>query len=192
MECPDYNESAFRKALKKIRALSRKATGPIFREAQDLCRQSGVVLSFVEPLQQVALSGAAWWVSPRRPVIQLSARHLSDDHVWFSLFHEAAHILLHSKRQVFIDAIRAKSDCNGFEESEAESEANVWAQNFLVPRSDWNRFADAFLGSAGEVSHFAGEQGIAPGIIVGRLQREGFLPWNRLNSLKRKLVWTDS
>ena len=192
VECPDYNESAFRKALKKIRALSRKATGPIFREAQDLCRQSGVVLSFVEPLQQVALSGAAWWVSPRRPVIQLSARHLSDDHVWFSLFHEAAHILLHSKRQVFIDAIRAKSDCNGFEESEAESEANVWAQNFLVPRSDWNRFADAFLGSAGEVSHFAEEQDIAPGIIVGRLQREGFLPWNRLNSLKRKLVWTDS
>ena len=191
-EIPDYNESAFRQALKRIRTISRKATGPIFRESQELCKQAGVILSFVKPLDKVRLSGAAWWVSPRRPVIQLSAQYMSDDHVWFSLFHEAAHILLHSKKQVFIDAIRGKSNCNDMEEGEAESEADVWSQNFLVPRSDWDRFAGTFLGSAGEVRLFAEEQGIAPGIIVGRLQREGHLPWNRLHLLKRKLAWNES
>ncbi len=189
-EIPDYSESAFRRALKSIRAISRNATGPIYREAQELCRQAGVYLSFVKPLEKVRLSGAAWWVSPRRPVILLSARYMSDDHVWFSLFHEAAHILLHSKRQVFLDAIRGKTDRNGEEESEAEADA--WARNFLVPPSDWNKFAATFLGGEGPVKLFAEEQGIAPGIIVGRLQREGILGWNRLNSLKRKLAWTEA
>ena len=192
-EIPDYNESKFRQALRTIRSISNKASGPIFREAQELCRQAGVYLSFVKPLDQVRLSAAAWWVSPRRPVILLSARYMSDDHVWFSLFHEAAHILLHSKKQVFIDAIRGKADCNGVEESEAEAEADSWARNFLIPLPDWKRFSDSFLGGEGAVKLFAEEQGIAPGIIVGRLQREGLVPWrSRLNSLKHKLQWAES
>ena len=122
-EMPDYNEPKFKSALNSIRGITRKSSGTEFSEARDLCRQSGVVLCFVKPLDQVRLSGAAWWVSPRRPIIQLSARYMSDDHVWFSLFHEAAHILLHSKKRVFIDATRGKSDYNGPEESKAESEA---------------------------------------------------------------------
>lgn len=190
-EIPDFNESAFRSALASIRAITSRRTGPIFSEAQNQCGQTGVVLSFVKPFDKVRLSGAAWWISPRKPIIQLSARYISDDHVWFSLFHEAAHILLHSKKQVFIDAIRGKTDCNGIDESEAESEADAWARNFLVPLSDWSRFVATFSGGEGAVKHFAEEQGIAPGIVVGRLQREGHLPWNRLNSLKRKLEWTE-
>ncbi len=192
-EIPDYNESEFRRALKTIRAISRKATGPIFAEAQELCRRAGVYLSFIKPLDKVRLSGAAWWVSPRRPVILLSARYMSDDHVWFSLFHEAAHILLHNKRRVFLDAIRGKADCNGAEESEFESDADAWARNFLVPPSDWREFAESFRGGEGAIKNFAEEQGVAPGIIVGRLQREGIVPWgSRLNGLKRRLQWSDS
>lgn len=190
-EIPDYNESAFRRALKSIKAISGRASGHSFIEAQELCRQAGVFLSFVKPLDKVRLSGAAWWLSPRKPVIQLSARHKTDDHLWFSLFHEAAHIMLHSKKQVFIDAIRGKSDCNGPEESQAETEANQWAGDFLIPRTEWDKFADAFMGSAGEVRQFSEGQGISPGIVVGRLQREGRLPWNRLNNLKRKLEWDE-
>ena len=33
-------------------------------------------------------------------------------------------------------------------------------------------------------------RGIAPGIVVGRLQHEGQLPWNHLNHLKLRLEWT--
>jgi hypothetical protein len=33
---------------------------------------------------------------------------------------------------------------------------------------------------------------IAPGIVVGRLQHEGILPWkSRLNSLKKRFRWED-
>lgn len=192
IERPDYNEAEFLRALIQIRILTADTNGQNIKESQRLCQESGVVLSFTKPFPGVVLSGAAWWLSPRKPVIQLSARHKTDDHLWFSLFHEAAHILLHSKKRVFIDAIRGNPDSSGTEESQAESEADSWAQNFLIPRSDWTKFADTFLGSAGEVKLFAEEQGIAPGIVVGRLQHEGLLPWKRLDGLKRKLEWAES
>jgi hypothetical protein len=36
----------------------------------------------------------------------------------------------------------------------------------------------------------ASEIGIAPGIIVGRMQKEGWLPWTHLNGLKVRYTWT--
>ena len=187
--CADYDKATFAQALTRIRPLTATTTGDPIVESQNLCRQSGVVLCFTQPFPGVALSGAAWWLTPRKPIIQLSARHKTDDHLWFSLFHEAAHILLHSKKQVFIDAIRSKSVGDESEEREAELEADKWARDFLVPRADWDVFCGSFLGGAAEVLVFAGEQGISPGIVVGRLQREGLLPWDRLNALKRRLEW---
>lgn len=40
--------------------------------------------------------------TPTKAVIQLSLRHKTDDHLWFSFFHEAGHVLLHSKKETFI------------------------------------------------------------------------------------------
>ena len=191
-ECPDYDQAAFEQALTQIRALTATTTGEMFTEAQNLCQQSGVALCFTKPFPRIALSGAAWWRTHQNPIIQLSARHMTNDHLWFSLFHEAAHILLHSNKQVFIDPIRSQSPDTECKESQEESEADNWAQNFLIPRPQWDNFANSFRGNPLQVRQFAEQQGIAPGIIVGRLQRQGLLPWDRLNNLKRKLKWPDA
>ena len=117
-------------------------------------------------------------------MIQLSARHKTDDHLWFSLFHEAAHILLHSKKNVFVDEM---NDGN----SEFEVEANEWASNMLVQRSQWERFVASRPRSEWAIRAFADEQGIAPGIVVGMLQHAGHLPWTHLNGLKVRYRWLD-
>lgn len=184
MECADYNETGFRKALKQVRQLTPTPSIEALEEAQRLCRGSGVALVPVKPLPKTALSGAAWWLSPRRAVIQLSARHKTDDHLWYSLFHEAAHILLHSKKMVFVEEILDGS-------TEKEAEANRWAADFLVNSSHWKQFVGSSRFSEVEVRQFAAARGIAAGIVVGRLQHEGRLPWNRLNHLKVRLQWQD-
>ena len=94
------------------------------KRAGELCNRAGVALALVEPFRKTALSGAAWWLSPSAAIIELSARHKSDDHLWFSLFHEAAHLVLHSKKAVFVDG----PDGGG---EELEAEANRWAADFL-------------------------------------------------------------
>ena len=164
----------------------------MFERTRDLCLQAGVVLLFVKPFPKVALSGASRWLPQNKPVIQLSARHKTDDHLWYSLFHEAAHIIRHDSGLIFIDGIRGKPADKESEESVAEAEADEWAQDFLIPRANWDKFTDTFLKSADEVKLFAKEQDIAPGIVVGRLQREKYLEWNRLNGLKRKLSWIET
>jgi HTH-type transcriptional regulator/antitoxin HigA len=116
-------------------------------------------------------------------VIQLSARHKSDDHLWFSFFHEAAHILLHSKKSVFVD----DKSRDGTDE---EKEADAWACNTLVPTTAWRQFVATGPRSERAVLDFADSQGIAPGIVVGMLQHSGILPWTHLNGLKIRLKWS--
>ena len=183
-ECAEYNEGRFRHAVRTIRGLTREPVVEALQQTARLCNEAGVALALVQPLPKTALSGAAWWLSPRKAVIQLTARHKSDDHLWFSFFHEAAHILLHSKKGIFVD------EANG-DDAGLEAEANEWASNTLIPARAWEQLAATSPRSANVVRAFAEEQDIAPGIVVGMLQHKGLLPWTHLNGLKVRLAWRD-
>ena len=184
-ECVDYDAGKFKRAMREIRCLTREPIDKALERARQITNQSGVALALIKPLPRTALSGAAWWLSPRKAVIQLSARHKTDDHLWFSIFHEAAHILFHSKKCVFVDG--AKNDGVNI-----ESEANNWAANELVARADWKRFIANLPRSESAVCAFADEQEIAPGIVVGMLQHAGLLSWKHLNRLKERYQWKDT
>ncbi len=183
-ECENYNEAKFKEALHKIRSLTVKKPSAFLPGMKQLCNQAGVAFVVIQGLPKTALSGAAWWLNPRKPLIQQSVRHLANDHFWFTFFHEAAHILLHSKKEVFVDEM----DCDG---NECEEEANVWAANFLVPKTEWQKFKSRNPRSKAVISSFARKQGIAPGVIVGMLQHEGVLPWTHLNGLKQRYRWNE-
>ena len=182
LECVDYDRREFMQATERIRRLTRKPVKKALERAQQHCSEAGVVLVLVKPFSGTAVSGAAWWMSPRKAVIQLSMRHKTDDHLWFSFFHEAAHVLLHSKKSTFIDGMNDQAD-------EIETEANEWAGDRLVARREWKRFVKTLPANEGMVRAFAEQQEIAPGIVVGRLQHEGLLPWSHLNHLKARLKW---
>jgi addiction module HigA family antidote len=183
-ECAAYNETRFKGALKRIRRLTTEPIEAALPETRMLCNEAGVALVLTKSLPKTALCGAARWLSPTKAVIQLSLRHGSDDHFWFSLFHEAAHLLLHSKRAVFVDGT---SD----DVTELEAEADEWAANVLVPRQAWETFKATRPGSVAMVRQFAQAQDIAPGIVVGMLQHAGMLPWTHLNHLKVRYRWED-
>ena len=95
-----YSASTFRKVLRDIRSLTAHGDP---NDIVDLCATAGVVVVFVSEVKGCRISGAAWWTSPYRAVIALSDRYKKDDRFWFSFFHEAAHILLHSKKETFVD-----------------------------------------------------------------------------------------
>ena len=183
--CDVYDAENFQAALSEIRSLTRGPTGTALDQTFALCNQSGVALALVEPFSKIAVSGATRWLADNRPLIQLSARHKTNDHLWFTLFHEAAHVLLHSRDQVFIDTM--KDEIAG-----ADAEANRWASDFLIPCTDWSNFTDAGYFGEWAVRQFAHEQGIAPAIVVGRLQHEHRIPWSRLNHLKARMRWQEA
>ena len=124
-------------------------------------------------------SGATRFTSDSKAILQLSARHLTDDHFWFSFFHEAAHLLLHGKR-LFLEMKDVASA--------EEREADLFAEQMLIPQ-EWRKEFEALRGRARDVVRFARQIGIAPGIVVGQLQHKGWLAANRLNWLKRRYLW---
>lgn len=183
IDCGLYSEPRFREALFHIRQITAEPTTQSLIKVQRLCQESGVALVFVEGLKKAALSGAAWWLSPEKAVIQLSARYKTDDQFWFSLYHEAAHLLLHSRRGFYLD------EKVGIGSIEEESEANKWAADFLISPNDWNSFVASAQFSESDIQDFSKVQGIAQGIVVGRLQHENVVPWNLSNELKGRLDW---
>jgi len=115
----------------------------------------------------------------------LSLRYKTDDHLWFTFFHEAAHILLHGKRGLFIEGLD--------DEDQREEEANRFAAEFLIPPGPLMEFLDRHRRTSLEdVERFAAELGISPGIVVGRLQHDKHLPQTHGNALKRRLRWAVS
>lgn len=169
-----YSAAAFRSAVREIRGLTA-AGDP--NELLELCGAAGVVVVFVPEVPRCRISGAAWWATANRAVIALSDRYKKDDRFWFTFFHESAHILLHSKKETFVD--------DGSDDDLLEEGANRFAAELMIPREQVRRLSS--LATEADVLAFAGELGIAPGIVVGRLQHDGLWGWNRGSTLKRTL-----
>lgn len=176
-----FDAARLRKVLGEIRGLTRRE--PLAQTLADIHRllaTAGVALVVTPEVGKTRLSGAARWLSTDKAIIQLSLRHKTDDHLWFSLFHEGGHLLAR-KRADFIDA-EAEDD-----ESQAESEADRFARDTLIPLDDYAAFAEAGSFSEQAVREFAKQQRLAPGIVVGRLQRDKYLPPSHLNNLKKRI-----
>jgi addiction module HigA family antidote len=180
IECQDYDKAAFLKALKKIRALTHEPIQVAVREITKYCAEAGVAFVIEKPMPQTALSGISRWLTPRKALIQQTLRFRKNDHFWFTFFHEAAHVLLHSRKTVFVDMEKPNDN------DEFETQANDWAADFLIPRAEREEFKVQFDGSENHIRTFAREQGIHPGIVVGQLQKANIISYSKMNGLIEK------
>ena len=170
---PRYDDSALRELVPRLRTLTASDTVPSIEEAIRLLREAGVVLCFVPAVPGLGIHGATRWISGN-PVIQLSLLWKSDDQLWFTLFHEIGHVLLHASKELYLLG----------EHTTAEDEANAYASRLLIP----DEYVDQLPGGRdiAAVAALAAELGIAPSIVLGRVQRDtGDYSWG--HSMKRKI-----
>jgi plasmid maintenance system antidote protein VapI/Zn-dependent peptidase ImmA (M78 family) len=185
IECAPYDSMKFQDALMRIRALTVEPISDFKEKLIEWCANAGVAVVFVRELPNIGIGGTTQWIEPDKALIQLSLRYKTDDEFWFTFFHEAGHILLHGKRQIFLEIDEAQSKA-------AEQEADNFSKNTLVDKNQWNFFTSSNHSfSTTEIKKFASEVEVAPGIIVGRLQHEQLLSYTECNELKRSLVWSE-
>ena len=180
-ECAKYNKTKFRQAIHKIRELTTLPSDEFLLQIDRLCRESGVVFVLVPSIPRAHVSGVARWLNPHKAMIQLSLYGKSNDKFWFTFFHEVAHILLHGKKEIFLD----EWDSGKKLVSEQENEANQWSRDFLIPTSHQPELAQ--LRSKVAVTSFAESLGIHPGIVVGRLQHDELIEPSWMNQLKETI-----
>jgi HTH-type transcriptional regulator / antitoxin HigA len=181
LNSPKYNKSKFEGAVQEIRKLTLLSSEEFVPQMQRLCRDAGVLLLLVPSIPGAHASGVARWLNAHKALIQLSLYGKTNDRFWFTFFHEAAHILLHSKKDIFLDEFGKGTTV----ESLQEEEANQWANEFLIPPQYKGELTR--LRSAQAVQDFAAQIGIHPGIVVGRLQHDDSIEKSWMNSLKQHL-----
>lgn len=184
LTCQEYEPSRFRDVLNFVRTLTRELPKNFDEIVVRECSNAGVCVVFVRELPRTRVWGATRWLSSTCALIQLSLRYKSDDHLWFTFFHEAAHVLLHGKRDFFVDSDDQHKD-------QREDEADEFARDWLIPPQAYNSFKRRGAKSCAAIERFAYELGIAPGIVVGRLQHDKLLPRTHCNDLKKSIVWAD-
>ena len=183
ISCKPFDASKFRNSLMSIRQLTVKPPEHFQGEVIRLCAEAGVAVAFEPEIPGIMASGATWWVNPNKAVIQLSLRYKSDDQLWFSFFHEAGHILLHGKKEVFIE---------GDGKNSKEDEVDNFASDFLIPLKQYRQFIQSGRCSKAAIQNFASDLGIAPGVVVGRLQHDRKIYHSYCNDLKKRFVWEKS
>jgi len=178
-----FNAQAFRSALGDIRGLTRVGDPDVWLPAlQQTCAQNGVAVVIEREVPGARINGAVRWLSPNRVLIELSLRHRWADIFWFTFFHEVGHVVQHErKRLTFVDA-------RGANQGRLEEEADAFASRILIPREFDEELAE--LGSSTQrIRDFADRLGIGAGIVVGRLQHEGMVGHDQLNSLRTRFVF---
>lgn len=182
---PDFNRTKLIENLQKMRNLTTHNPKDYSQALVELCAEAGVVLVYTPYLKRTCVNGAARWLTPNRPLIQVSIYNKYADIFWFTLFHELGHILKHSKKESFVDL-------DNQELSQMEEEANKFSQEILIPpdrERDFQRFKSELnkINIKQKTILFAKNLGLDPGIVAGRVGRE-LGAWRYVSPLRKRLA----
>jgi HTH-type transcriptional regulator / antitoxin HigA len=180
LHLPEFDRAGFRLALEStIKDLIVEQPIDFAQQLQSICRSLGVALVYTPCFPKVPVCGATRWMSGT-PLIQLTDRYKTNDQFWFTFYHEAGHVLLHGKKDIFIEPEKKQVKLD-----EKEAEANAFASKLLLPDKALNDLSDNF--TERDVIQLARDYNIHPGIVVGRLQHMGWAHYTFGTRLKERI-----
>jgi HTH-type transcriptional regulator / antitoxin HigA len=180
LKLPPFDKSAFREKLSEVKILARKHPEDYAQQLKDICFSCGVGLVYSFSFPGAPISGLVRWVAGN-PMIQLTDRYKFNDRFWFAFFHEVGHVILHGKKDVFIEQFEGV-----IIDKKKEDEADAFANEWLVPDEYIEGISKKI--SEKEIKILAREIGVHPGILVGRLQDDKIIDYSYFNNLKLRVT----
>ncbi len=184
IDCSPWNPKLFRESLPLMRDLTKISEPQVFLpKLVELCSRCGVAVVIAPLPNGCRASGATKFISSDKALMLLSFRYLSDDQFWFTVFHEAGHLLLHAKDGVFLEGVADSTE-------KAEAEANNFALSALFTKAGLEQLKTLTLTNL-SIARFARRLGISAGLVVGQLQKMERIPFKHFNFLKRHYKWIE-
>ena len=183
IECEEFDAQKLKDVLEEIRSLTIRPPEIFQPGMKELCAAVGVAHVLTPELPKTRVCGATRWLNSKKALLQQSSRYKWNDQFWFTFFHEAGHLILHGRQDLIVEfpgGVRTKT----------EEEANRFAADCLIDPDDFAEFVEEQAFSEKSVKLFAKARGIAPAIVVGRLQHDKLIRFNQLNGLKEKFFWS--
>lgn len=169
IKAPAYDAKAFKAALEEIKELMAEEQEAFFSQLQDICLKAGVKVVHTPCLPNAPACGSTRWVHDS-PVVQLSNRYKRNDIFWFTFFHEAGHIMLHGKKDVFIEGLEYTE-----EGKEKEKEADEFSMKWTLTAKQEQEILDTNPLTIQAVEDFAKKHKTLPALVIGRLAKKGLI-----------------
>jgi|CXWL01.1.fsa_nt_gi HTH-type transcriptional regulator/antitoxin HigA len=179
-----YDEKKLRAELAILRTLSTYSPKDFLPRLHTVLAQCGVGLVLQKHLPKTYVNGATFWLASDKAVLIMSIRGSWADIFWFSLFHEIGHIVLHDRRHTFLE-----NTAEDPQWKKQEHEADAFARDTLIPPPQYERFVAQRELTTATIRAFADNLGIAPGIVVGRLQHDKALAPHQQHGLRVRYQW---
>ncbi len=182
VNCSKFNKEKILENIYYLRSLTLKGPQTINTELKDFLNGCGVKLVILPFLPGSNLSGVTKWLNNENCVMVAVNDFGKDaDKIWFSIFHEIGHAIRNHKRHLTISYSK-----NNIQDEE-EIEANNFAKNALINEKDYQSFIKTKdYTKSSLIKSFAKEQNVADFIVVGRLQKDGLINWDKYQSFKPK------
>lgn len=172
-----FHESKLKESLKKIRSFTFETAESFLPRIEAALKNSGVRFVFLRYLKNSNINGAVKWFDDDSAVVILSDRKQYLDTFWFAFYHEMGHVLQKRKRKIII---------SGAERNALEEDADAFAKDMLIDPDAYHTFVNGKLFTRKDIMEFSHAQKIHPGIVVGRLQKEGYIPHSWHNNIRIK------
>ncbi len=171
MEVPAYDKVKFRQNLEQIKELMAAQAEGYFRALQKICLHAGVKVVYTPCIAKAPISGATRWIGDT-PLVQMSGRYKRNDVFWFTFFHEAGHILLHGKKDIFLEQVDYDD-----KDIEKEKEANDFAVKWTFSEAEEEQFMTEVsdLRNEDNILEYAQKFNTHPAMIAGRLCHKGLV-----------------
>lgn len=173
MNVAPINLKALTTHIQEIKAMSLLSPDEFCSDLKTLFASYGIALVFLPHLKGSFLQGASF-LDGDRIILGLTTRGCDADRFWFSMFHELGHIILGHVMKTGGTSVKE------------ESEADAWARAHLIPDSSFMAFSSMHIFTRESIQRFASTLQISPGIVVGRLQNEGMIPYSMFNDMKQQ------
>jgi HTH-type transcriptional regulator/antitoxin HigA len=182
--CAPFNKTALQEALPEIRTMTRQRPEEFVAPLTGRLAAAGVALVVCPHFPGTKAHGATFWIGRDKAVLMLTIRGKWADIIWFSLFHELAHILLHDRHSVFLE-----DGCADPARQDRERAADRFAADILIPSAAYARFVKHGIFTPFSIRGFADNQRIDIGIAIGRLQHDGHVKHAWYNDLRTRYEW---
>lgn len=158
------------------------ANESIQKSLTELLGKYGIVFSVVRNFRGAPVQGYISKKNDDTYQLVLTIRGSYADIFWFSLFHELGHIVNGD-----VNSSVSFIDYDG--KADIEVQADDFASTRLIDPSAYEEFVRCADFSLDAIESFAQSQQIRPYIVIGRLQREKRLEYNRYSSEKVRYKW---
>lgn len=173
---PPYDRDRLAAALPDLLALAEDAAD--VAAVPPFLLALGIHFVIVPHLPHTYLDGAALSLGDHR-IVALTLRYDCIDSFWFTLLHELAHIVARHPG-TYLDNLEDRDT----QRDDTEREANQLAGEWLIYSQEFDQFTAAARPRFSKLAvlGFARRCRRHPGIVVGRLQHAGLVPYSHLRA----------